>query len=270
LAARGDVEELTAYVATLATRGTQATPGRRGPDALIRQEVRRQMTVAMIKQVCLSKATGVTDGRIRFNLLNGWVAQKLLFARGLERKPVPMRWFRLVWPLLWQRRLLLPLVNAQGIYCFYSDRLVRSLAQLIGERSCLEIAAGDGTLSRMLTQAGVNITATDDHSWGHVVTFPADVVRLDARSALRQHRPQVVVCSWPPAGNSFERSVFTTSSVELYIVIGSRHDFASGNRNAYQAQDRFTVTEDVDLGRLVLPPELDSQVLVFHRRPASN
>jgi hypothetical protein len=36
---------------------------------------------------------------------------------------------------------------------------------LIGERECLEIAAGDGTLARFLEAEGVRITATDDHSW---------------------------------------------------------------------------------------------------------
>ena len=54
--------------------------------------------------------------------LNGFVAQRLLFARGLERKPVSMRRFRLIWPLLWQRRRLMPLVQPKGIYCFYSRR----------------------------------------------------------------------------------------------------------------------------------------------------
>jgi hypothetical protein len=262
LTARGDVEELKAYVAEVA--GPAATPiGTR--EARLRAEVRRQMTVAALKQVCLSMATGVKEGRVRFNLINGWAGQKLLFREGLERKPASMFWFRLIWPLLWQRRLLMPLVNPKGIYCFYSDRLVQELAGLIGDRSCLEIAAGDGTLSRFLADAGVDITATDDHSWKHVVRFPAAVKREDARTALRRRRPQVVICSWPPAGNEFERDVFATRSVELYIVIGSRHEYASGNWAAYRAQERFEFAEDPRLSRLVLPPEVESQVLVFRR-----
>jgi 2-polyprenyl-3-methyl-5-hydroxy-6-metoxy-1,4-benzoquinol methylase len=47
----------------------------------------------------------------------------------------------------------------------YSRRLVEELSALIGERECLEIAAGDGTLARFLEAEGVRITATDDHSW---------------------------------------------------------------------------------------------------------
>lgn len=229
-------------------------------------EVRRQMRAAALKQLCFSAATGVTHGRVRFNLLNGWIAQRLLFSHGLERKPISMRWFRLLWPLLWQRRLLMPLVGPKGIYCFYSRRLIDALAAEIGDRACVEIAAGDGTLSRFLSEAGVRITATDDQSWSHSLTFPDTVAKLDARRALAAHRPQVVVCSWPPAGNPFEGDVFKTRSVELYVVIASRHRFASGNWTAYERQQDFEFAEEPSLSRLVLPPELEAAVYVFRRR----
>ena len=232
--------------------------------------VRRQMTVEAVRGEWIAAAAGVRSGRIRFGLLNGFVAQRLLFAgRGLERKPVSMRRFKLVWPLLWQRRRLLPLVQPKGIYCFYSAQLVDRLAALIGDRPCLEIAAGDGTLARFLRERGVDVTATDDHSWKHAVTFPDDVIRQDAREALRVHAPSVVICSWPPAGNRFEQHVFRTRSVDLYIVISSRHTFASGSWDDYRSQTGFEMEEDQSLGALVLPPELESAVYVFRRREAA-
>src|SRR4051812_20177001 len=173
---RGDREELARYVGQLA----------RGKSANVAQEIRRHMAVAAIKQLSLQAATGVGEGRVRFNLINGKVAQKLLFkGGGFERKPVSMTAFKLVWPLLWQRRLLMPLVAKKGIYCFYSKPLIDELARIVGDRKALEIAAGDGTLSRFLRDAGVEIVATDDHSWKDV-RFPADVIREDARTALRR------------------------------------------------------------------------------------
>jgi hypothetical protein len=172
--------------------------------------------------------------------------------------------FQPVWPLLWQRRFLMPLVGPRGIYCFYSKPLIRRLAEMIGDRPALEIAAGDGTLARFLADAGVAITPTDDHSWRDV-SFPADVVREDAREAVRTRRPAVVVCSWPPAGNDFEHEVFRTASVELYVVIGSKHRFATGAWDAYEQQTEFEFAEDAALSRLVLPPELDAAVYVFRR-----
>jgi hypothetical protein len=270
LVPRGDLEALKAYAQRLAAPPASVTGRRqvRGLDAALAEEIRRQMAAAAIKQLSLSAATGVHEGRVRFNLVNGWVAQRLLFEHGLRRKPVSMAAFRLLWPLLWQRRFLMPLVGPKGIYCFYSEPLIRRLAAIIGDRPALEVAAGDGTLSRFLAGAGVDVTATDDHSWRDV-DFPDTVIRQDAAEAVRTRRPQVVVCSWPPAGNGFEREVFRTDSVELYIVIGSRHRFATGDWDAYESQTWFDLEEDEALSALVLPPELDAAVYVFRRAAVS-
>jgi hypothetical protein len=92
------------------------------------------------------------------------------------------------------------------------------------------------------------------------------VLCQDARTALRLHRPRVVICSWPPAGNDFEQHVFTTAEVEQYIMIGSRHQASTGNWAAYRNQTGFAFAEDPDLSRLVLPPEVDHAVYVFTRR----
>jgi hypothetical protein len=224
------------------------------------------MAHTAVKQHCIAIASGIESGKVRFNLLNGFVAQKLLFADGLDRKPASMFWFRLFWPLVWQKRLLMPLVQPEGIYCFYSRQLIAALAGKIGTRSCLEVAAGDGTLTRFLTQQGVQIQASDDYSWEHAVRYPEWVARLDAKEALRLHTPDVVICSWPPAGNNFERQVFRTRSVQLYIVIGSRHRFAAGNWGDYHEQAAFSIEEDRELSRLVLPPELDAVVYLFRRK----
>lgn len=264
--ARRDVEELRAYV--LSAGGDGHRRGRaRGPGLTdLELQIRDRMTVEAVRQVMVSMSSGVPDGRVRFGLVNGFVAQRLLFEHDLERKPVSLRWFRALWPLLWQRRLLMPLVQPQGIYCFYSRSLVDRLVELIDGRPCVEIAAGDGTLTRFLASAGADITATDDGSWSHSVRSGDGVVRQDARRALRSRQPSVVICSWPPAGNDFERHVFSTASVDLYIVIGTRHQFGAGDWSAYRRQQDFDGVLDESLTRLVLPPELDPAVHVFRRR----
>jgi hypothetical protein len=228
--------------------------------------VRSRMALMALDKCCLAAATGVASGKIRFNLLNGFIIQRLLFARHLTRKPASLGWFRIWWPLVTQKRILMPLVQPKGIYCFYTRALIRELARRIASRSCLEIAAGDGTLARFLSDAGISIRTTDDHSWSHVIQFPANVEKLDAQQALQRYQPEVVVCSWPPPGNGFERLVFATRSVELYIVIGSRYPFASGDWRAYSAQNSFEWSVDHRLSRYVLPPELDSAVLTFRRK----
>jgi hypothetical protein len=125
---------------------------------------------------------------------------------------------------------------------------------------------GDGTLSRFLADVGVHITATDDYSWKHAIDYPKTVKRLDAKEALDQYQPWAVISSWPPPSNRFERYVFSAKSVELYLVIGSRYHFASGNWEAYKSQDKFELSHDVRLSTCVLPPELESDVLIFRRK----
>lgn len=269
LLAQGRPQELQSYLKRLSMQGALPYEGqgvRKTTDSELRGIIRYRMAYTAAKQHCTAIATGIESGKVRFNLLNGFVAQKLLFADGLERKPVSMFWFRMLWPLIWQKRLLMPLVQPEGIYCFYSQQLIAALAEKIGVLPCLEIAAGDGTLTRFLQQQGVRIQASDDYSWEHAVRYPEWVARQDAKEALRIHAPVAVICSWPPAGNSFERQVFRTRSVQLYIVISSRHRFAAGNWSDYLQQSLFDFEEDRALSRLVLPPELDAAVYVFRRK----
>jgi hypothetical protein len=231
--------------------------------------VRERMTHLALKETSVALAARKTEGPVRLGLWSGTVIQRLLFEKGLVRKPASMGAFRLLWPLVFDRKLLMPLVQPRGIYCFYSRQLVRALAALIGDRPCLELAAGDGTLARFLSSEGVSVTATDDASWSHAIAFPESVERLDAVAALRKYAPRAVVCSWPPAGNAFEKRVFETPSVELYVVIGSRHAFAAGDAAAYEQQTTFEARADAQLSAMVLPPELDPRVTVFRRRAAS-
>jgi hypothetical protein len=260
--ARDDLEAVKAYAAAVA-----AAP--RVPDeaAAVSALARRRMAAAALRQMGVAAATGVTRGTLRFGLVSGWLTQRLLFrGGGLERKPVSLTAFRLVWPLVPQKRYLMPLVEPRGIYCFYSKPLVRALAERIGDRPAVEIAAGDGTLARFLRAAGADVVATDDHSWQKTRRAISDVVEQDAHAALRERAPEVVLCSWPPAGNPFEKWVFKTPSVKTYIVIASRSELAAGNWADYRAQSAFAMREDEALGALVLPPEIESAVYVFDRR----
>lgn len=274
---RGVAEELKAYLERISAHAALAKypsgSRQKNMEDVLSQFIRSRMAHESVKKLCLATLAadaGVTKGKLRFNLLNGYIAQKLLFSRGLERKPVSLFWFRLFWPLVWQKKRLMPLVQPRGIYCFYSRALIEALAGMISSRSCLEIGAGDGTLMRFLKNQGVQLTATDNHGWKNTVEYPEWVIKLDAREALTTYTPEVVICSWPPSQNDFERYVFNTPSVQLYIVIGSRHQFAFGNWKDYKQQSAFDLEEDKKLGALVLPPELGTAVYVFRRKPLTN
>jgi len=123
---------------------------------------------------------------------------------------------------------------------------------------------GRGT-RRTLTHA-TPMPLSDDFSWGQHVTYPKDVRQMPAREALRTFRREVVLCSWPPPGNPFERLVFQARHVRRYIVIGSRERAAASNWQAYEEQEAFERWEEPRLSRLVLPPEVAPVVHVFDRR----
>lgn len=245
----------------------RASGGNEAVDRAARAPLLRERMARMaLEKTSLALAAREAGGTVRLDLWSGLVVQKLFFSRGLARKPASLAAFRLLWPLVRRRRIVMPLVQARGIYCFYSRELVRRLARLAAGRPCLELGAGDGSLARFLAAEGVAITATDDASWGHAVVPPPEVERLEAREALRRRPAPVVLCSWPPPGNPFERAVFQTAGVELYVVLGSRHRFATGDWDAYERQRTFDWAVDEELSALVLPPEIDPAVLVFRRR----
>jgi hypothetical protein len=271
---RGDAEELKRYLEKLSAAPVLNAPSfgknQQNAEAILSQYIRSRLAHESVKRLSLSALNTDLEtrkGKLRFNLFNGFIAQRLLFASGLIRKPVSLRLFRLFWPILWQKKILMPLVQPKGIYCFYSKPFIATLVEMINNRKCLEIGAGDGTLTGFLKAQGVEITATDNYSWAKSVHYPEWVIKMDAREALTNYSPEVVICSWPPAQNDFESCIFQTPTVQLYIVIGSRHKFAFGNWPAYKQQTTFELVEDTKLSEMVLPPELESVVYIFRRNP---
>ena len=132
----GDVEAIKRYAARVASGGGGGAV--RNDREAVRVMARQRLAADALRQMGVAAATGVTGGRLRFGLVSGWITQRLLFAGGgLERKPVSMRAFRLLWPLVRNKSYLMPLVEPRGIYCFYSRELVRGLRELIGDRGAV-------------------------------------------------------------------------------------------------------------------------------------
>lgn len=91
-----------------------------------------------------------------------------------------------------------------GLYGLHTQELVDWLRAFIGQRSAIEIGAGNGVLAKAL-----GITATDnfmqdnpairllyEQSKQPPVKYGQDVERIDAAAAVRKYRPQVVIGSW--------------------------------------------------------------------------
>ena len=228
--------------------------------------IKARIAIYILEQLTFTAQSANSSGKIRFNLWDGLILQKILFKRELERKPVSLFWFKLFWPFITNKKILMPLVNKKGIYCFYSKTIVKELSNLIGKSKCLEIGAGDGTLTRFLRGMGVNCNATDDYSWEHYIQYPGFVEKLEAKEALHKYKPDTVICSWPPPGNAFEKNVYKMESVKLYIVIGTRNFLVSGDHDTYQKQEGFIMEYNQRMSSLVLPPSEDNAVYIFRRK----
>lgn len=237
-------------------------------NAFIPEIIKARFAMYLLEQLSISTAAAASDKHnqaIRFNLWDGVILQKLLFKKGFERKPVSLRLFNILWRLVLHKKLLMPLVNQKGIYCFYSKALIKELSKLIGDKKCLEIAAGDGTLTAFLNKIGVNCKATDDYSWGQYITYPDFVEKADAKTALNKYRPEVVLCSWPVPNNTYEKHVFKTSSVDLYIVIGTQNPRMTGDFDTYYSIKNFTMEKSETMSSLILPPSEENAVYIFRR-----
>jgi len=114
----------------------------------------------------------------------------------------------------------------------------------------------------------VEITTTDNHTWSQSVAYPDWVISsMPARPWPSMPRGGHLLVA--AVAERFRAPGVRHPSVQLYIVIGSRHQFAFGNWKDYRQQTAFELEEDKKLGALLLPPELESAVYVFRRRVAS-
>ena len=174
------------------------------------------------------------------------------------------------------------------VYLIPTTQFIKALARQI--RACkakrvLEIAAGDGHLSRCLQRAApdLRVTATDSGAWekptarmspaerralrGKAVAGLAPgpgVLRLEAIEAIRDLEPQLVICSWLPPGPLLMKVIRAAPQV-LEIGAGSG---ITGDIRAWRYEHDF-LDELEALGRCRLderPREkLHTRVTLYRR-----
>ena len=95
------------------------------------------------------------------------------------------------------------IIKASG-YAVLTMAWLRPLAEWIGGRRCLEVMAGCGSLSKCLSDLGVDVICTDSYGWEDKATAWFEtpwtpVERLDAVSAIRKYGSErdIIICSWP-------------------------------------------------------------------------
>lgn len=225
---------------------------------LLRRVALDQYCRALQRQLLGGGMAGLRD-RLLFHLL--------IVPLATRPRALPCRLHRLAWRLLRNPAAVSAMLLEAGCYLIPPAELVREIRLVIGKRRTLEIGAGRGILAGCLRHAGVDITAVDDQSWEGTIPIGRDVLVMDGREALVRFQPQVVLCSWPPPGNSFEREILAHPAVEMYIAILSRHRYASGDHQAYAKAEGFRClkAETGPMAGMLLPPETGSVLYLFMR-----
>lgn len=127
-----------------------------------------------------------------------------------------------------------------GVYALPTEELIEWLSNRIAGRSAIEIGAGHGQIAAALGIPATDSKMQDDPgiaawyaAYGQpTVRYGDNVVKLDAKQAVRKYKPQVVIASWVThlyrpirhhaGGNAFgvnEEDII--ARCEEYIVIGN-------------------------------------------------
>lgn len=236
-----------------------------GPDST--DLLKAQMTLLAIDQF-----VEVTTGKsgLRPSLKDRAVMSYLILPRILNQVVTTIDFDRR-WGWLNEKIWAAAELQRQSIWSVPTLELIDRFTEHCQGKKVLELGAGRGLLYGPLRDRGLDITAVDDQSWHINPSRPKSrpggaIETMDAREALNKLRPDVVLCSWPPAGNTFEEHIFESPSVRLYLAVVSRHSFASGNWSSYKNQTNFDCSISEPLNRLLRPLETEQQVLIFRRK----
>jgi hypothetical protein len=169
------------------------------------------------------------------------------------------------------------------IYFVPTKEFVRALAKRLRRFRVLEVAAGEGLLARALARRGVRIVATDSGKWERPqarmnarerrkyrdaagLSLGTHVIRVDAVSAIRKFRPEIVLACWLPPGPLLARIIRAAPRV---IEIGGGSGI-TGDIRCWRYPHDFL--EELDaLGRCRLDErparELHTRVTLYERAP---
>jgi hypothetical protein len=93
-------------------------------------------------------------------------------------------------------------LNYMG-FSILTNKFINSLSKFIGNKKCLEVMSGCGSLSYFLKKSGVKIIPTDNFTWKHdwftYETFWLEIENIDAVSAIKKYGKDVdfIIMSWP-------------------------------------------------------------------------
>ena len=174
--------------------------------------------------------------------------------------------------------LLTQYCEAFGIFQILNREFNDSLAveiKILGLKPVMEVGAGGGELAAVLRRRGIDLVAVDNFSEpapARVRTGAGLPERKDYRAALDRFKPQLVICSWMPAGADWTVDFRAAASVRAYILIGDDEKMSGGDEPGWSSRvlkepNKWSLCR-LDLGVDFAKPDLwwrHSKVIIYER-----
>ena len=122
------------------------------------------------------------------------------------------------------------IVGLQG-FALLTHEWIDEFVKWIGDRKCLEIMAGCGSLSKVLKDKNIDIIATDNYSWGSEAynwnknkNYWTDIENLDCIKAIEKYKDRdIVIMSWAYMDENAYKCLLKMREVKpnmVMVVIG--------------------------------------------------
>jgi hypothetical protein len=120
-------------------------------------------------------------------------------------------------------------------WCIPNPTMVAQLAEEIGKRTVLSVGAGSALVESLLKKRGISIIATDKRARcaGETKDY-MEVEELDAISAIRKYRTDVLLMIWPPCGSPMAYEALREFKGSHFIYIGEDRFGANGDGDFHE------------------------------------
>lgn len=129
----------------------------------------------------------------------------------------------------------------KGMFAFVSQDWTKPLAKWIGTRKCLEVMAGAGWLAKALKDEGVDIIASDNHTWGRKQEWVlvTDVIEEDATISVTNHGEfrDILIMSWPYMDDHAymaAKQMYIQNPKALILYIGETEGGCTANEKFFE------------------------------------
>lgn len=130
----------------------------------------------------------------------------------------------------------------RGMFAFVSWKWVNPFSEWIGKRKVLEVMAGAGWLAKALREKGIDIIATDDHSWSKLQKWGdvTEVKELKALEAIEKYgrKVDIMIMSWPYMDKNAYKAIKKLHEVNpqaLVVYIGEGNGGCTADSNFFES-----------------------------------